>query len=68
VRKLTKKAELNSLFEVTQKYRLEQANIKMLTDSIVFIISDINNYIYGSIPMTNRQVKIKICGSQEILE
>ena len=35
--KLTKKAELNSFFEVSQKYKLEQANITIPVNSTIFI-------------------------------
>jgi len=35
--KLTKKAELNSFFEVSQKYKLEQANMIMPAGNIVVI-------------------------------
>jgi len=35
--KLTKKAELNSFFEVSQKYKLEQANITIPVNNTTFI-------------------------------
>jgi len=35
--KLTKKAELNSFFEVSQKYKLEQAKMRMPASNIVVI-------------------------------